>query len=145
MQFIYKEKKNKMEFPNRHPSSYSLFILAGQLMRFTEHDEIPTKAKVILFPNEKYYSPAGSLLPEYWALERYRTEKPKMNEQIQQIQNAIEKALAEEDGFLFNAKQQMADSLKRIQSIKDLERKIRTFQNSIPMVTIEIKNGFDSK
>lgn len=54
-----------------------------------------------------------------------------MEEKLKELQTAIEKALSEEDAYLASVKQQMADSLNRIQSIKNLERKIKTFQNSL--------------
>jgi hypothetical protein len=57
-----------------------------------------------------------------------------VEEKLKELQTAIGKALSEEYAYLASAKQQMADSLSRIQSIKNLERKIKTFQNSLTSI-----------
>jgi hypothetical protein len=54
-----------------------------------------------------------------------------MNEKLEELNRGIEQTLAQEDAFLASTKQQMADCLARIESIKMLQRKLRSFQNSL--------------
>ncbi|MBE3141510.1 MAG: hypothetical protein IMZ53_13120 [Thermoplasmata archaeon] len=52
-------------------------------------------------------------------------------EAINEMNQAIEKALSEEDAFLESVNQMMVACLQRIESLKTLRRRLNTFQNSL--------------